>query len=404
MEFPNQNNPLRPSVLARDVVAAWSNGSIPGSVAGAELQTVDIPIPTDENGVSNPYLGVYEFLTSQAAGGTSAATLVWLPSYADIVSLFKYKLLAPLDRWLRADGQGDFDAFAEQARPLVRMRGQTWGLPLAISPAVLMHNASRFRMTNVAPPTAAWTWQDFIEAGKHLTEDTNDDGAPDRWGFIGNWKFPDWLPFLLQEGGEVVDLDTGRIGMEETAAINALATWDELGRVHGILPYGPNVTEEELRGWSNVPHSAMRFSIFQKNLREGWQNVTPLPQGAGKTTPLSLEEVLAVPASESRDSAFEALVSLAHWIGERRVLPAVTAGWQYIEKADTSHFDLIFAKPIQETALQGLANAKASHAASSSNISYHLFQQVTLPLARGEVGVEQAAKQATNWLRGYLEE
>ena len=133
-----------------------------------------------------------------------------------------------------------------------------------------------------------------------------------------------------------------------------------------------------------------------------WPNVTPIPQGSQKTTPLLLEEVLAVPAAAEEESAYEALVPLALWIGERRVLPAVTAGWQYIEKPDTDHFDLILPKSIQETALHGLANAKASYAASSSGISYWLFHQVTLPLARGEVVVEQAIDQATNWLRNYL--
>ncbi len=111
---------------------------------------------------------------------------------------------------------------------------------------------------------------------------------------------------------------------------------------------------------------------------------------------------MTIPAATSGDSAYAALVPLAHWIGERRVLPSVTAGWQFIQQPDRDHFDLIFPKPIQETALQGLANAKASHAASSTSISYHLFHQVTMPLARGEVVVEQAIDQATNWLRNYL--
>ena len=402
LEMPNQFNPRKPSILARELVAEWASGSIRGMPDGTTLQTTGIPIPTDENGVIQATLGVIDFLTSRAAAGTSAGDLVWLPSYADIVTLFKSELFAPLDRWLRAEKQIALDAFAEEARPLVRLRGQTMGLPLAVSPGVLAHNVSRFRIADVAAPTPEWTWDDFIEAGKRLTEDTNDDGVPDRWGFIGNWFFPDWEPLLLQEGGRVVDLDTGRIDMDQPASMRALTAWDEMGRVHGILPYGSHVTEQDLRGWANVPQSGMRFSAFQKNMRDGWSNVTPLPRGPEKTTPLSLEEVLAIPAAASGESANAALVSLAHWIGERRVLPAVTAGWQYIEQPDTDHFDLIFPKPIQDTALQGMANAKASHAASSSVISYWLFHRVTLPLARGEVGVEQAIEQATNWLREYI--
>lgn len=404
MEHPNQFNPLKPSVLARDLVEGWSSGSIPGALENSELQTVDIPIPIDENGVWQTALGVYDFLTSSAAGGVSAAEVVWLPAYADVYSLFGSGLFAPLDRWLQASKESALDAFAEEARPLVRLRGETWGLPLAIAPGVLSHNLSRFRLANVDPPTAEWTWQDFIEAGKRLTEDTNDDGTPDRWGFIGNRYFPDWLPFLLQEGGQVVDLDTGKIGLEDSASVRALNAWEELGRVHGILPYGADVTEEELWGWANLPRSGMQFTAFEKNLREGWTNVTPMPQGRAKTTPLSLEEVLMVPADAADENAFAALGALAQWIGERRVLPAVTAGWQYLEQADTSHFDLIFPSPMKETALQSLANGKASHAASDSAISYHLFHQVTLPLARGEVGVEQAIDQAQNWLQSYIAE
>ena len=59
---------------------------------------------------------------------------------------------------------------------------------------------------------------------------------------------------------------------------------------------------------------------------------------------------------------------------------------------------------MRQTALESLPHAKASQAASSSQISYHLFYQVTLPLARGEVVVEQAIDRAVIWLQSYLAE
>jgi hypothetical protein len=266
------------------------------------------------------------------------------------------------------------------------------------------YDAGRLERANLAAPASEWSWPDFIETGKRLTVDTNEDGKPEQWGFTENWDFPGWLPFLLQEGGEIVDLDSGVIRLEGPAAIRALTAWDELGRVHGILPYGPSVTEVDLRGTSDAALSGMRFSRFVKRPWHYWSSLTPMPQGSQRATPLSLEEVLAVPAAAAADSAYEALIPLAHWIGERRVLPAVTAGWQYLEKPDTDHFDLIFPESMRETALQSLPNARASYAASSSAISYHLFHQVTLPLARGEVVVEQAIDQASNWLKSYLAE
>lgn len=404
LEHPFIQNPAKPSILGREVVAGWNSGGLPGAPEGTTLEFVAMPRKTNE---SNQVLGaesVIEYLNTAAAGGVAAADVVWVPTYAQIMEILRPSIFAPLDRWLQGDKQDPLAAFADEAMRLVRYKGQTLGLPIAVAPGVLGYDAARFERGNVAAPAAAWTWPDFIEAGQRLTLDANEDGKPEQWGFTSNWDFPDWLPFLLQEGGEVVDLDTGVIRLEGSAAIRALTAWDELGRVHGIFPSGPSVTEVDLRGTSDAALSGMRFARFVKNPWPYWPSLAPMPQGSKKATPLLLEEVLAVPAAAAADDAYAALIPLAHWIGERRVLPAVTAGWQYLEKPDTGHFDLIFPEAMRETARESLPNAKASFAASSSAISYHLFHQVTLPLARGEIVVEQAIDQAVIWLQSYLAE
>lgn len=404
LEHPFITNPPKPSILGREVVTGWNSGSIPGAPEGTTLELVDIPRQTDDN---NSFLGaasVLEYLNTSAAGGVSAADVVWLPPYAQIMEILRSRFFLPLDRWLQGDEQNPLAAFSDEALRLVRYRGQTLGLPIAVAPGVLGYDANRFQRANVAVPDAEWTWSEFIEAGRRLTLDANEDGKPEQWGFTANWDFPDWLPFLLQEGGEIVDLDTGVIHLEGPATIRALTAWDELGRVHGIYPYGPEVTDLDLRGFEDVVPSAMRFSRFVKNPWGYWPDFASMPQASKNVTPLSLEEVLAVPAAAATDDAYEALLPLAHWIGERRILPAVTAGWQYLEKPDTGHFDLIFPEAMRDTARESLPNAKGSHAASSSAISYHLFQQVTLPLARGEIVVEQAIDQAVIWLQSYLAE
>ena len=404
LEHPFIQNPPKPSILGREVVSEWNSGSFPSAPEGTTLELVDIPRQTDEN---NSFLGaasVVEYLNTTAAGGVSAADVVWLPPYAQIMEILRARFFLPLDRWLQADKQTPLAAFSDEAMRLVRYKGQTLGLPIAVAPGVLGYDANRFQRANVAAPDAEWTWSDFIEAGQQLTLDANEDGKPEQWGLTANWDFPDWLPFLLQEGGEIVDLDTGVIHLEGAAAIRALTAWDELGRVHGIYPYGLEVTDSDLRGYEGVTPSSMRFSRFVKNPWGYWPGYASMPQGSKKATPLLLEEALAAPAAADADRAYEALIPLAHWIGERRVLPAVTAGWQYLEQPDTGHFDLILPEAMRETAVQSLPNAKASHAASSSSIPYHLFYQVTLPLARGEIAIEQAIEQAVILCQNYLAE
>ena len=384
------DNPLAITPGQR-AIDAWTQGNISGAPQGTALQLIKVPRPG----------GIGEFLGSQAASGVPL-DLIWLPHRENIPGLFKSGLLAPLDRWLEVDQSAPLEAFVEEARRLVRLRAQTFALPLAIAPVVLAHNSSRFESANLAAPTSDWSWLDFIEAGKSLTEDINGDGSPDRWGFMAPGHFPEWLVFLQQEDVIVADLDSGQIGMDGPASIRALTAWDELGRVHGILPYGPNTTVARLQGLNDFLQRGMQFTYSFNLMPQRWRHVAPLPTGARSSAPLALAEALAVPAAAQGEDVYEALVPLAHWIGERRAMPATTAGWQYISRPDRDHFDLVFPEATQETLLQALHNAKASHVASSPELSQGLFNIVTYRLARDEVSIEQAIEQAQNWLQSYV--
>ena len=130
--------------------------------------------------------------------------------------------------------------------------------------------------------------------------------------------------------------------MDGPASLRALSAWDDLGRVHGILPYGPEVTTKKLQGYNDLFQRGMFFSLFFQYLPEHLRRVTPLPTGSRNTTPLVLTESLAIPDAAQGERAYEVLVPMASWLGERRVLPATTAGWQFIKSPDRDHFDLVF--------------------------------------------------------------
>lgn len=384
------DNPLAVTP-GQNAIQAWAQDIVPGAPQGTALQLVKVPTPG----------GIREFLGTQAASGVYV-DLIWLPHRDDMPGLFKSGLLAPLDRWLEVDQSRPLEAFVAEARHLVRFRAQTFALPLAIAPVMLAHNSSRFESANLAAPTSDWRWLDFIEAGKSLTEDINGDGTPDRWGFMAPGQFPEWLVFLQQEGVTVADLDTGQIGMDTPASIRALTAWDELGRVHGILPYGPNTSAARLQGLTDNLQRGMQFTYFFNFLPQQWRHPTPLPAGARRSAPLALAEALAVPDAAQGEDVYEALVPLAHWIGERRAMPATIAGWQFIRRPDRDHFDLVFPESTQDALLHALENAKASHVASSPSLSQGLFNIVTYRLARDEVGIEQAIEQARNWMQSYV--
>lgn len=378
---------------AQKAIQAWNSGSIANTPAGLTIQEVRVPFATRIRG----------HLSAQSAGGVPP-DLVWLAQLEDIPDLFKTGLIAPVERWLQVEQDRPLEPFADEALRLVRFRGQTMALPISVSPGVLAHNATRFAAGNLPTPSLQWTWDDFIGAAQQLTVDRDGDGTIDRWGFAAAGIFPDWLPMLLQEGGMIVDLDAGKVELDGPAALRALISWDELGRVHGILPHGPDTTVAALFGHHDIFQRGLYFTPFVQRMPPNWRMVTPMPMGDRSATPLVLTEALAIPAAAGSDHAYQALVPLAHWIGERRSLPAVTAGWHFIKQPDREHFELVLPEPTRETALQALDDAIASHVASSPMLTQGLFNIITYRLARGEVGIEQALEEAVSWLQGYINE
>ena len=112
---------------------------------------------------------------------------------------------------------------------------------------------------------------------------------------------------------------------------------------------------------------------------------------------------MAIPAS-ARDAAqsYEALAPLALYIGEHLLLPPVISGQKYIEKPASGYIELMLPEYDRQLALHLLDTARPSPLASSSVMTIQLFEKLTLPLARGEMGLMQAVQEAQNWLEFYL--
>ena len=123
-------------------------------------------------------------------------------------------------------------------------------------------------------------------------------------------------------------------------------------------------------------------------------------------TPLMLFDVTAIPAGvRDPDLSYSALVPLALHFGERSRLPTVKTSLEHITSPGSrEHLDLLFLEHQREVVLDILNAAHPSYVASSNAINSWLFSNLTLPLARGEVTVEQAARVAQNWLQSYISE
>lgn len=149
--------------------------------------------------VGQPDQQIPKILT--AIVGDAAPDLLW---YVPQITgrLVELEAIQPLEDWL---GQS---AHAAQLDPALletmALEGHLWSVPFATNNAAVFYRPSRFAVADIkALPK---TWDEFRQAARRLTEDTDGDGRSDRYGLLlslgkGEWTVFVWLPWVYSAGG-----------------------------------------------------------------------------------------------------------------------------------------------------------------------------------------------------------
>ena len=115
-----------------------------------------------------------------------------------------------------------WDEFSEAARATVQPTGEKIiGFPALVDNLSLIYNKTVFDAAGVEYPTEEWSWDDFRDAAKKLT-----DPATETYGYAYSvsgseettWQF--W-PHLWQNGGEILN-DDGTAAFASDAGVDAL--------------------------------------------------------------------------------------------------------------------------------------------------------------------------------------
>jgi len=125
-------------------------------------------------------------LCTMIAGGTPPELFYLSQEY--VATFAAQGALLDLTELVAQDGRGACDLKQYYPSVLAQYRhgGRLYGLPWIAQPVVLYCNARLFRQGGVALPDRSWGWQEFVQAAKALTRDTDRDGRIDQWGFIVN--------------------------------------------------------------------------------------------------------------------------------------------------------------------------------------------------------------------------
>jgi multiple sugar transport system substrate-binding protein len=147
--------------------------------------------------------------------GSSAAQLAKQPKLVDLTS----KVTAPSVNW---------NDFYPSAREASTVDGKVVGVPALIDNLSLVYNKAMFAKAHIAPPTNDWTWQDFRDAAKKLTDaNTHTYG----WAYVNDgsedtvWRY---LAMLWQAGGSMLTPDNTKAAFDSPAGLAALQQLEDM--------------------------------------------------------------------------------------------------------------------------------------------------------------------------------
>ncbi|WP_224248345.1 ABC transporter substrate-binding protein [Hyalangium gracile] len=192
-----------------------------------------------------------------------------------------------------------------------RYQGTLTCLPQNISSLVVYYNRGLFQRFKVPLPTRDWTWEDFRQAAKALTQDTDGDGRNDIHGLGMEPTLARLAPFLWQAGGDVVDnlQRPTRFLLLTQPSQDALRFVLELQRVHRVTPSLEEAKSEDLEarfmaGRLGMLLQSRRLVPTLRSVQALDWDVAPLPRNRAAATVLHSDAYCMARDSKVKDQAF----------------------------------------------------------------------------------------------------
>lgn len=100
----------------------------------------------------------------------------------------------------------DPESVFPQVRAVFERGGQLFAFPKGFTPLVIFYNRKLFRELNVpAPPEDGWTWEEFLDISKRVTQDREGDGRINLFAVGFPRQLYEWIPWVWSGGGDILD-------------------------------------------------------------------------------------------------------------------------------------------------------------------------------------------------------
>ncbi|HVL39796.1 MAG TPA: ABC transporter substrate-binding protein [Fimbriimonadaceae bacterium] len=173
-----------------------------------------------------PWGQYYDKLTlGLAFGGAPEIFILHVNRFPEFAS---HNALSPLD------GLMEPDDFVPRVWDTTFWEGRQYAIPLDCHPIGLYYNVDLFEKEGILAPPA--TLEEFLEAAKRLTKDTNGDGRIDQWGFSFTWLRSNSYTFFNQFGTSLLTDDLTRSALSQAGAAQAIQLMLDLIHRYRVAP------------------------------------------------------------------------------------------------------------------------------------------------------------------------
>ena len=192
-------------------------------------------------------------------------------------------LFANLEPFVARDKDFDLsDFYPEVIEGWGRYRGKLYAIPAGVDVAAMYYNKTMFDRYKVPYPDETWDWDDYLEAAKKLTKDTDGDGRIDQWGTNQNW----WQSYVWANGGEIISADKTTCLLDQPEAYEALQFMSDLRNKHHVAPTAKDMADISSVKLFSSGKVGMHFSgswavplYFEKDVKDFVYDVAPVPKG-----------------------------------------------------------------------------------------------------------------------------
>lgn len=222
-------------------VAIWDKNQEPGLTEILKDFTAETKITAQIQ--VTPWDQYWTMLEAGATGG-SLPDVFWMHSN-EITRYSEYGMLLELTDRINDSRILEMDKFPGDIVNIYNYEGKQYAVPKDIDTIALWYNKTMFDEAGLSYPDSSWTWDDFAEAAKKLTQK---DGS--RYGFANRPSNDQagWNNLVYDMGGQVITPDKKHSGFDEEGTIKALTFLTDLIKEGYAPPYDvmADNTEEAL--------------------------------------------------------------------------------------------------------------------------------------------------------------